>query len=381
LNVSPTEAAASLETKSGADIDVRTLTDGGQTAEAVAGWIAEFVGGAQRTLDLAQYDFHLGEATSPIVAAAFRDAVARGVAIRIVYDVDSGIPVPVPPPPEPDTRFIASLGVQSRAVAGVPDLMHHKYAVRDGTTVWTGSLNWTDDSFSRQENVVVIVQSELLARAFTLNFEELWTKDAVAQTGRVEPREVDVGDVELRPWFTPGFGEELAHRVARAIGRAKRRVRLLSPVLTSGPVLGTLAEAAHDGRVDLAGCLDATQMQEVLEQWGATGSVTWKLPLLLAIVPGRFSGKESTPWNRSGSPHDFMHAKVLVADDVVFLGSYNLSRSGETNAENVLEIEDPALAERMAAFVDEVRGRYPPLTRQFLSRPRKPTRRARHGGA
>ena len=54
-----------------------------------------------------------------------------------------------------------------------------------------------------------------------------------------------------------------------------------------------------------------------------------------------------------------MHAKVTVAGDTVFVGSFNLSRSGEMNAENVLEIDDPALAERMAAFVDRVRARYP----------------------
>jgi phosphatidylserine/phosphatidylglycerophosphate/cardiolipin synthase-like enzyme len=54
-----------------------------------------------------------------------------------------------------------------------------------------------------------------------------------------------------------------------------------------------------------------------------------------------------------------MHAKLTVVDDVVFTGSFNLSRSGEQNAENVLEIEDPALAARLATFVDEVRARYP----------------------
>ena len=54
-----------------------------------------------------------------------------------------------------------------------------------------------------------------------------------------------------------------------------------------------------------------------------------------------------------------MHAKVTVADDIVFVGSFNLSRSGELNAENVLEVRDPELAERMAAFVDAVRARYP----------------------
>ena len=45
-----------------------------------------------------------------------------------------------------------------------------------------------------------------------------------------------------------------------------------------------------------------------------------------------------------------MHAKLTVADDVVFLGSFNLSRSGETNAENVLEIADAGLADELAAL-------------------------------
>jgi phosphatidylserine/phosphatidylglycerophosphate/cardiolipin synthase-like enzyme len=57
-----------------------------------------------------------------------------------------------------------------------------------------------------------------------------------------------------------------------------------------------------------------------------------------------------------------MHAKIVVADDVAFVGSFNFSRSGERNAENVLEIHDPAIAERLASFVDEVRARYPRTT-------------------
>jgi phosphatidylserine/phosphatidylglycerophosphate/cardiolipin synthase-like enzyme len=42
----------------------------------------------------------------------------------------------------------------------------------------------------------------------------------------------------------------------------------------------------------------------------------------------------------------------------VFAGSFNLSRSGEQNAENVLELEDAELAGRLASFIDEVRERY-----------------------
>ena len=77
---------------------------------------------------------------------------------------------------------------------------------------------------------------------------------------------------------------------------------------------------------------------------------------MLTAAP--FSGKLSTPWTPE-SLHDFMHAKVVVADDVAFVGSFNFSRSGERNAENVLEIHDATVADRLAAFVDEVRARYP----------------------
>jgi len=45
----------------------------------------------------------------------------------------------------------------------------------------------------------------------------------------------------------------------------------------------------------------------------------------------------------------------------VFIGSFNLSHSGELNAENVLELVHPELAERIATFIDDVRGRYEPV--------------------
>jgi phosphatidylserine/phosphatidylglycerophosphate/cardiolipin synthase-like enzyme len=101
-------------------------------------------------------------------------------------------------------------------------------------------------------------------------------------------------------------------------------------------------------------------VREVVQQWTANRNVSWKLPLLRQVMAGPFTGKESTPYG-DGTVHDFMHAKVVVCDDTVFAGSFNLSRSGERNAENVLEIEDAAIAERLAAFVDEIRAKYGPV--------------------
>jgi phosphatidylserine/phosphatidylglycerophosphate/cardiolipin synthase-like enzyme len=348
-------------------ITVRTLTDGGQSALDVAGYVRDFLAGAKRTLELAHYDFNLGPETAAVVGGAIRQAAGRGVAVRIVYNVDHVNPIPVPPPSEPDMVLISSLGVPSKPIAGIPDLMHHKYVIRDGETVLTGSTNWTDDSWTREENVFVIVASSALARAFELEFEELWSGLPVEETGKVEPRPVAVGSAEIRAWFTPGYGEELSHRIAKMIGRAKRRIRIASPIITAAPVLGTLAQVASDAKVDLAGVVDLTQVQEVLYQWHGNGNAHWKIPLLVtSLERATFSAKRSTPWGR-GTVHDFMHAKVTVADDEVFVGSFNLSHSGERNAENVLEIRDAELADRLAAFIDGIRGRYPRITAADLN--------------
>jgi phosphatidylserine/phosphatidylglycerophosphate/cardiolipin synthase-like enzyme len=349
-------AAASSST----NLTVRTLTDGGQRPLEIAHAIADWLGEARESLEIAQYDFHLEPETGTVVGGAIRDASARGVSVRILYNVDHRNPIPVPPPPEPDVELIGSLGVPSKAVAGVPDLMHHKFVIRDQAAVWTGSMNWTDDSWSRQENVVLTVDSPELARLFGEDFDELWDKDLVEETGFVPPRRVHLDGLIVRPWFTPGYGEDLSARIARMIGRARKRVRICSPVITAAPILGILAQLISEGRLDVAGCVDAPQVQGIVFQWHENGNVAWKLPLLERVLAGDFTGKPSTPYG-SGTVHDFMHAKVVVADDVVFAGSFNLSRSGEQNAENVLEIRDPELAEHLSAYVDEVRRRYPPV--------------------
>jgi phosphatidylserine/phosphatidylglycerophosphate/cardiolipin synthase-like enzyme len=343
-------------------IEVFTLTDGGQQAEEVARRVAAFLRPARSSLELALYDVCLPDPAGSIVADELRAAAGRGVRVRLLYNVDTDRPAEIHPPPSTRPEILDELPAETRAVPGIPDLMHHKYVVRDDRALWTGSANWTIDSWTRQENVLAVLESDAIADCYRRNFEELWARQDVEHSGFVEPRPASVEGVEARAWFAPEHGPELSQRIATALGRARRRVRIASPVITSGPVLGTLAELAGEGRVDTAGVVDAPQVETVFRQWAENGSSAWKIPLLartLSQLP--FSAKPSTPWTPD-SVHDFMHAKVTVADDTVFLGSFNLSRSGELNAENVIELSDAGIAQRMAAFVDQVRERYPAAT-------------------
>src|SRR5664280_2204800 len=112
----------------------------------------------------------------------------------------------------------------------------------------TGSTNWTDESWSREENLIAIIDSKELALRYRQNFEELWQKRDVERSGHVDSAPIDIEGHRVRPWFAPGHGEAVAHRIARRLGQAKRRIRIASPVLTSGPILGTLAELIGDHR-------------------------------------------------------------------------------------------------------------------------------------
>jgi len=341
------------------------LTDGGQSAASIAQLLAGHLGLARRSVDIAIYDLKLDSGPGGVIRRAIHDAKSRGVTIRLVFNQEKARMRPLPPPGFVDYDFLHTLQVDSRAVPGEPDLMHHKYVVSDvgapDASVWTGSTNWTDDSWNREENVIVRLTDPGVAALYGANFEELWESRSVQHSGHQAPTWFEVEPaLRVRPYFTPARAPKLVHEIAQRIATAGRRVRLCSPVVTSGPVLASLAEALGRGVLSLAGCYDRTQMAEVMYQWSQKPGSAWKQQAWETVRLGmRWGAKTSTPYS-PGSIHDFMHAKCLIADDTVFVGSFNFSHSGEENAENVLEIESPEVADTFAAYVDGLVERYRP---------------------
>lgn len=314
---------------------------------------------------MAIYDLAPSGPAADTLLSAFRAASDRGVRSRLIFNEEPPRrSKPLPPPGFVDWEWLKALGVPFQPIPGEPDLMHHKYVVRDAGTpqaaVWTGSANWTSDSWTREENVIVRLAEPALAAAYAANFEELLQQRSVRHSGQQEPEwQQPAPDLRLRAFFTPGRSAKLVHEIAQRLALARRRIRICSPVLTSGPVLASLAEMIGRPGLDIAGCFDATQMDEVRYQWESRSQSAWKLALWARISAGvPWGAKRSQPY-APGSVHDFMHAKCTVADDTVFVGSFNLSHSGEANAENVLEIEHAPIASLFASYIDEVRARYP----------------------
>jgi phosphatidylserine/phosphatidylglycerophosphate/cardiolipin synthase-like enzyme len=347
-------------------LSVFFLAQGEQSADSVMARLTDFIHGAGATLDFAVYDMRLSDPLKAMLSAALRERANAGVQIRFCYDADKPLRPNLaggqdPAPPSGSGACIQSLGYPFRRIAGMK-LMHNKFILRDGRSVWTGSTNLTDDAFSLMENNVVEIDSVPLAGSYAEEFDELWEKENFENTGKIRTAPVAVTFAgqpgEARVMFSPGRGHQIDHEIARRVHRARRRVRICSLLINSGTLISQLGRLLRRGRVAVDGIYDRTQMEEVYRQWQEVPSNRWKISALKEIIlRAGLVGKNSTSYTPTGH-HDFMHNKVLVIDDTVITGSYNFSRSAEFNAENILFIESAALAEKYSSYIDHLIQKY-----------------------
>ncbi len=342
----------------------------------VASRFARFIGEAKSSLDIAIYDFRLHDAAAAIITDALRSQASKGVRTRIVYDkaTDLGadfIPAAAPAQLEADQKppgtdsFVHSLAdvAQIKGVSGYRVLMHNKYILRDADSadaaVLTGSSNYTNDSWGLQDNNLLSLRSQQLASYYARDFTDLWSRGKIVDsTGSHDTGTVSVNDVPVTVAFTPGESPAVLKEIVGAIAAARNRLYVASVVLSSGPILAALSEAIDRG-LPLGGLYDGPQMDQVERQWksanvGADKVNTWQK------VAQHLIRKNSIPYDRRqpSQPHNFMHNKLVVADQVVVTGSFNLSNHAMGNAENVLLIRDDALAETYAKYIQGLMARY-----------------------
>jgi phosphatidylserine/phosphatidylglycerophosphate/cardiolipin synthase-like enzyme len=346
-------------------LSVLFLAQGEQSAASVMNRLVNFVHGATRSLDFAVYDMRLSDSLKTTLTVALKDRAAAGVGIRICFH---GNKPPMPniaagqdPAPAGTSAFVQSLGYPWKKTAGMK-LMHNKFVVRDGASVWTGSTNLTDDAFTLMENNIVTVDSDALAGYYAEEFEQLWTHENFDNTGDIRTTAAPIifGNQggSARVMFSPGCGNEIDAEIARRVRESRRRIRICSLLINSGTLISELGDLLRRGSVKVDGIYDRTQMEDVYKQWQEVPSNRWKIPALREIIQrANLVGKNSTPYSPT-SVHDFMHNKVLLIDDTVITGSYNFSRSAELNAENILFIESSSFAESYSAYIDHLINKY-----------------------
>ncbi|MBM2844191.1 MAG: hypothetical protein HW404_2028 [Anaerolineales bacterium] len=273
--------------------------------------LVEAIEAAQQSVDMAIYDLDL-----EAVRDALLRADGRGVAVRLVVESDNL--------DTPALHDLIAAGIPVVA-DGRPPLMHDKFTVIDGREVWTGSMNYTVNDAYFNDNNLIRLRDPAAAQAFAAEFDEMFSQSrfGALSAPSVERQGLDTPGGLLEIYFAPEDG--VAPRIVELIQDARQSVVFLAFALTSEEIAGALGAKAAEG-VEVRGVMDAGQS-------GNLGSRYREL--LEAGVEVRLDGNP-----------DRMHHKVIVIDGrLVITGSYNFSRSAETqNDENLIVLHDAAAA-------------------------------------
>ena len=307
----------------------------------------KFVDGARKTLHGAFFEIRLDS-----VVDAFIRAKKRGVDVKLVVDnnyyflppdpateddVDSLTPHPIKAmarrngtqPAQPELNpFIARLlaaGVEIVDDNNRSSLMHNKFGIRDGESVWTGSFNLTDTCSYRNPNNAIQVKSKELAAIYSAEFNEMFFDRSFGPGSppHAERQMVKVDDTDIEVFFAPEDNPNA--RIAEAISQAEKEVFFMQFAFTADDLRDLLIKKFKQG-CDVRGIFDRMLYR-------STGPFGEFSHLTEVGIPVRIYPDEGK-----------FHHKVFVVDSsgkdpCVVLGSENASTNGNrANDENIMEI-------------------------------------------
>ena len=321
--------------------DELALSLGTDMNDTVAAWITS----AQHTLDVAAYNFN-----DQTLQDAFNTAAANGVQIRWIYEGQN-----------------ANIGLSSLDDAivthprtdGEGSGMHNKFIVGDAdhadkAFVLTGSTNLTTGQLVSDLNNVIVLEDQSLARAYELEFEEMWGAEGMepnAANAKFGPDKtwntpVDfvVGGSPVELYFSPSDGTTAA--IQAQIEGANSDFEFALLTMTRDDLGDAIVELNQSFFVSPIG---------VIEQVNVTGS---EFDNMIG------NGVQVYAHEPSGDCH---HKYAIVdhgdvdSDPTVITGSHNWSSSAENvNDENTLFVHDARVAnlyhQEFRAIVNAVTG-------------------------
>ena len=294
------------------------VNDPSNWQSSVAGRLIEKINAAQSSIHIASFEFDLTPVAEALIAAK-----QRGVDVRWVTDDENGLEADSEPG-HGQFEMLQNAGIEVRSDERSA-LMHNKFWIFDGQTVWTGSTNITESGVFKQDNNAIVIQSPQLAAIYENEFQEMWNGEfGPRSTSQLAQQSVVVNGSPIQVVFT-SEDHAIAEAIIPVVNSATRSIRFLAFNYTDFPLAEAMIKRAQKG-VNVAG---------VFEKVGSDTDAGELKTLSCAQVPVRQDGNGG-----------FMHNKVIVVDErYVITGSLNFSTNAEeSNDENVIIIDNPEIA-------------------------------------
>lgn len=295
---------------------------------SIEGRLIEKINAAKTSIHIASFEFDLTHVAEALIAAK-----QRGVDVKWVTDDEHGLEADEEPG-HGQFEMLQQAGIEVRSDTRSA-LMHNKFWIFDGQTVWTGSTNITANGIFKQDNNTIVIQSPELAVIYEREFQEMWDGEFGPRSpSQIEQQTVLVNGSPIQVVFT---SEDPAIELAiiPVVNSATKSIRFLAFSFTDYPLADAMIQRSKNG-VDVAG---------VFEKVGSDTDAAELKTLLCAEVPVRQDGNGS-----------FMHSKVIIVDErYVITGSLNFSTNAEeSNDENVIIIDNPDIAKLYMKDFDRV---------------------------
>ena len=291
------------------------------------------INNAKSTIDIAIYGYD----RVPKVEKALKKAIARGVKVRLVYDIDAnGKNIYA------HTNELVNIiknAVNDKASTEnknsylyTNSIMHNKFYIFDNSVVITGSANMSfTDMSDFNSNAVILINSAKIANIYTQEFNQMYNSKFHNLKEKVTGKEnILLGNTNLSVYFSPK-DNIIKTVLLPLINNSKKYIYMPVFLITDSNLSNALINAKKRG-VDVKVIVDATNAKnsyskhKTLRQYG------------ILVKTENWAGK--------------LHSKSIIIDDkYTIIGSMNFSKSGETkNDENLVVIKDSDITKFYKAY-------------------------------
>ncbi len=280
---------------------------------------------AKYTLDIAIYNMDNSNGIVDAINAAYN----RGVVVRVIGDGDNM---------DGSAWGLLQVGSNNKKLSPTTEqygIMHNKFVIIDANStepeeaiVWTGSMNFTGQQINSDANNVIIFHDQSLAKAYQMEFDEMWGGLFGPDKSNNTPKEFNIGGNRVELYFSPSDD-------------------------TESEIKNTAETADHDlefcvysfTRINITYSIDDRTQAGV---WGAgiiddTANLSYGYDILTSDMPGRVFVA-----NHSYLVHNkymLVDANAPGLDPLVLTGSHNWTNSAQTrNDENTVVVHNASIA-------------------------------------
>lgn len=318
-----------------ANVSNGTFPNINNSSAAIVSELIKRIDSAQSTIDVAAYNINQSN-----IVTALNNAQNRGVVVR--YIANDGT----------SNTALSNANFPNQEV-NTTGLMHNKFLVFDAGSVydsyvWTGSMNLTSGNIYDDFNNVVLLQDQTLAKAYTIEFNEMWGGTSAtfnALTSRAGSQKTDntphlfmIGGKLVEQYFSPTDNTTTA--IKNAVLSAGGDISFALLTFTNNELRDAVLDRQQSGE----------QVAGIIENIGDQGSDYNDL---------NAGGVDVYADNQ---PHDIHHKYAIIdantpnSDPQVVTGSHNWSQGAEdNNDENTLIIHDAEIANW---YLQEFSARY-----------------------